>query len=47
MASQLARQFDPLGIVSPNLLEGKLILQRVATSGVFKRFETFESFETF
>ena len=33
MASQLGSQFDPLGIVSPYLLEGKLILQRVATSG--------------
>ena len=33
MASQLASQFDPLGIVSPYLLEGKLVLQRVATSG--------------
>ena len=31
MASQLASQFDPLGIVSPYLLDGKLILQRVAT----------------
>ena len=33
MASQLASQFNPLGIVSPYLLEGKLILQRVAISG--------------
>ena len=33
MASQLASHFYPLGIVSPYLLEGKLILQRVATSG--------------
>ena len=34
MASHLASQFDPLGIVSPYLLEGKLLLQRVATSSV-------------
>ena len=34
MASQLASQFDPLGMESPYLPEGKLILQRVAVSGV-------------
>ena len=34
MASQLANQFDPLGIVAPLLLGGKLILQKVAASGV-------------
>ena len=34
MASQLASQFDPLGIVAPLLLGGKLILQKVAASGV-------------
>ena len=32
MASQLASNFDPLGVVSPCLLGGKLILQRVATA---------------
>ena len=34
MASQLASQFDPLSIVAPLLLGGKLILQKVAASGV-------------
>ena len=34
MASQLASQFDPLGIVAPLLLWEKLILQKVAASGV-------------
>ena len=34
MASQLANQFDSLGIVAPLLLGGKLILQKVAASGV-------------
>ena len=34
MARQLARQFDPLGIVAPLLLGGKLILQKVAAFGV-------------
>ena len=34
MASQLASQFDPLGIVAPLLLGGKLILQKVTASGV-------------
>ena len=34
MTSQLASQFDPLGIVSPLLLGGKLVLQKVAASGV-------------
>ena len=33
ITSQLASQFDSLGIVSPLLLGGKLILQKVATSG--------------
>ena len=32
MASQLASNFDPLGVVSPCLLGGKLLLQRVATA---------------
>ena len=31
MLSSLAEQFNPLGIVAPCLLEGKLILQNVAT----------------
>ena len=34
MTSQLASQFDPLGIVSPLLLSGKLVLQKAAASGV-------------
>ena len=34
MSSQLASQFDPLGMASPHLLKGKLILQKVARSGV-------------
>ena len=34
MSSQLASQFDLLGMASPYLLWGKLILQKVATSGV-------------
>ena len=34
MASQLASQFDPLGIVAPLLLGGKLILQKVTATGV-------------
>ena len=34
MSSQLARQFDPVGIASAYLLWGKLILQKVVTSGV-------------
>ena len=34
MSTQLASQFDPLGMASPYLLWGKLILQKVATSGV-------------
>ena len=33
MSSQLASQFDPLGMASPFLLGGKLILQRVSSSG--------------
>ena len=32
MASQLASNYDPLGVASPCLLGGKLILQRVATA---------------
>ena len=32
MASQLARNFDPLGLASPCLLRGKLILQNVAAA---------------
>ena len=34
MASQLASQFEPLGTVEPLLLGGKLILQKVAVSGL-------------
>ena len=34
MLSSLADQFDPLGILAPCLLEGKLILQNVATLGL-------------
>ena len=34
MTSQLSSQFDPLGVVSPLLLGGKLILQKVASSGL-------------
>ena len=34
MASQLASQFDPLGMASPYFFVGKLILQRVVASGV-------------
>ena len=34
MSSQLASHFDPLGMASPHLLKGKLILQKVASSGV-------------
>ena len=34
MSSQLSSQFDPLGMASPFLLGGKLILQRVSLSGV-------------
>ena len=34
MTSQLASQFDPLGVVSPLLLGGKLILQKVAASKI-------------
>ena len=34
MSSQLASQFDPLGMASPFLLGGKLLLQQVAISGV-------------
>ena len=34
MLSSLAGQFDPLGILAPCLLEGKLILQNVATLGL-------------
>ena len=34
MSSQLASQFDPLGMASPPLLWGKLILHKVATLGV-------------
>ena len=33
MTTQLASQFDPLGIVSPLLLGRKLVLQKVAASG--------------
>ena len=34
VTKQLACQFDPTGIVSLFLLGGKLLLQRVVTSGV-------------
>ena len=34
LSSQLASQFDPLGMASPFLLGGKLLLQQVAISGV-------------
>ena len=34
MSGQLAGHFDPLGMASPYLLWGKLILQKVAISGV-------------
>ena len=34
MTSQLASQFDPLGVVSPLLLGGKFILQKVAASKI-------------
>ena len=34
MTSQLASQFDPLGMAAPFLLGGRLILQKVAASGV-------------
>ena len=34
MISQLASQFDPLGVVSPLLLRGKLILQKVVASKI-------------
>ena len=34
MSGQLSSQFDPLGMASPFLLGGKLILQRVSLSGV-------------
>ena len=34
MLSSLAGQFDPLEILAPCLLEGKLILQNVATLGL-------------
>ena len=34
MASQLASNFDPLGMASPCLLRGKLILQKVATTNL-------------
>ena len=34
MSSQIASQFDPLGMALPYLLWGKLILQKVASSGV-------------
>ena len=33
MASQLASQFDPLGMASPFILGARLILQKVSTSG--------------
>ena len=33
MSSQLANQFDPLGMASPFILEARLILQKVSTSG--------------
>ena len=34
MSSQLANQFDPLGMAAPHLLGSKLILQRVTALGV-------------
>ena len=34
MSSQLSSQFDPLGMASPFLFGGKLILQKVSLSGV-------------
>ena len=34
MSSQLASQFDPLGMAAPHLLGGKQILQRVTALGV-------------
>ena len=34
MSTQLSSQFDPLGMASPFLLGGKLILQKVSSSGV-------------
>ena len=34
MSSHRASQFDPLGMASPFLLRGKLLLQQIATSGV-------------
>ena len=34
MTSQLASQFDPLGMAAPFFLGGRLILQKVAASGV-------------
>ena len=34
MSCKLSSQFDPLGIASPFLLGGKLILQEVSSSGV-------------
>ena len=34
MASQLATNFDPLGMASPCLVQGKLILQKVTTTNL-------------